>query len=187
MMQIKEKTLTEYADAFEIDHTGVQLSDIAAKLRDTAEKCGAKCNINMGEIVSKNWVSSRTYPCVAITHTKHEDYYFGFCITTRENGNFTIVNIYNFGNSDQMKADAILKEGLFTGNTMGGVAAGALRGGAAGLGFAAGTLTVGALRGGIKLMKKAVAAASADKNALADEKDWYNLIGRVLKETFFGE
>ncbi len=100
MMQIKEKTLTEYADAFEIDHTGVQLSDIAAKLRDTAEKCGAKCNINMGEIVSKNWVSSRTYPCVAITHTKHEDSYFGFCITTRENGNFTIVNIYNFGNSD---------------------------------------------------------------------------------------
>ena len=80
-----------------------------------------------------------------------------------------------------------MKEGLFTGNTMGGVAAGSLRGGAAGLGFAAGTLTVGGLRGGIKLMKKAVAAASADKNALADEKDWYNLIGRVLKETFFGE
>lgn len=187
MREIKEKTLIPYVDAFEIDHAGVLLDDIADRLRENAEKCGAKCNIELGEVVSKTWTSSRAYPCVAITHTKYWGSYFGFCITTRENGNFTIVNIYNFGKSDQMKADAILQEGLFTGNTAGGVAAGALRGGAAGWGFAAGALTVGALRGSIKLAKKTIAAMSADKNALADEKDWYDLIGRVLRETFFGE
>lgn len=188
IMQIKEKTLVEYADEFRINGTGITLDDIKSRIKETAENYGARCDIDVAEIVSGGWMSSRsTRYCLAITHPQYWGCYFGFCITTREYGNFTIVNIYNFGKSDQMKAEAMLQQRTFTGTTARGVAAGALRGGATGAGFAIGSLVAGTVRGGAKLVGKGFAALTADKAALTEEKDWYNIIGMVLQEAFFGE
>lgn len=97
------------------------------------------------------------------------------------------MNIYNFGKSDQLKAEAVLQQKTFTGATAGGIAAGVLRGGATGAGFAVGSLVAGTVRGGAKLIGKGFAALTADKAALAEEKDWYGLIGMVLQDAFFGD
>ena len=149
LTQIKEKTLVEYTDEFRINGTGILLGDIKSKIKETAEKYGARCNIDIAEIVSGGWMSSRsTRHCITITHPRYWGCYFGFCITTREYGNFTIVNIYNFGKSDQLKAEAVLQQKTFTGATAGGIAAGVLRGGATGAGFAVGSLVAGTVRGG---------------------------------------
>ena len=120
LTQIKEKTLVEYTDEFRINGTGILLGDIKSKIKETAEKYGARCNIDIAEIVSGGWMSSRsTRHCITITHPRYWGCYFGFCITTREYGNFTIVNIYNFGKSDQLKAEAVLQQKTFTGATAG--------------------------------------------------------------------
>lgn len=185
LTQIKEKTLVEYTDEFRINGTGILLGDIKSKIKETVEKYGARCNIDIAEIVSGGWMSSRsTRHCITITHPRYWGCYFGFCITTREYGNFTIVNIYNFGKSDQLKAEAVLQQKTFTGATAGGIAAGVLRGGATGAGFAVGSLVAGTVRGGAKLIGKGFAALTADKAALAEEKDWYGLIGMVLQDAF---
>lgn len=189
MLQIKEKTLVAYTDEFRLAGTGITLDDIKSRIKEVAEKFGAPCNFDIAEIVSGGYLSSLRDKRngVTITHPQYRESYFGFCITTREYGNFTIVNIYNFGKSDQLKAEAVLQQKTFTGTTAGGVAAGALRGGAAGIGFAAGSLVAGSIRGGAKLIGKGLAALTTDKAALAEEKDWYHLMGMVLQEAFFGE
>lgn len=112
IMQIKEKTLVEYADEFRINGTGITLGDIKSRIKETAENYGARCNIDVAEIVSGGWMSSRsTRYCLAITHPQYWGCYFGFCITTREYGNFTIVNIYNFGErSNEGRGDASAKD-----------------------------------------------------------------------------
>lgn len=45
IMQIKEKTLVEYADEFRINGTGITLGDIKSRIKETAENYGARCNI----------------------------------------------------------------------------------------------------------------------------------------------
>jgi len=187
--QIKEKTLTPYADAFSINQTGISPGDIVTRLKEAAKNFGAACSVGIGEVVSGNWISSSTSPCIVIVHPDPvtRERYLGFCIRLRENGNFTIVSIYNFGKSEQLGVEATLQEKTFTGNTARGVAAGALRGGASGVGFAVGSLMAGTVRGGVKLIGKGLAAMTRDSEALTKEKDWYSLIDMVLHAAFFEE
>lgn len=187
--QIKEKTLIPYADAFSIEQTGILPRDVIAKLKEAAERIGAECNVEMGEIISGNWLSSNTDPCIVIIHSDYvtRQRYLGFCIRLRENGKFTIVSIYTFGKSEQLGAEATLQKKTFTGNTARGVVAGALRGGATGAGFAVGSLMAGTVLGGARLIGKGLAAMTKDTKALEKEKDWYSLIDMILHATFFEE
>lgn len=101
-------------------------------------------------------------PCLVLTHPDHQYDYLKFCVQIRMQGSNALVSVHTFGNSRQLKKEAIANERT-------GAGAALLFGGVVGAGYAIGA--------GLRKMANAVGKS---RSSLEIERLWYAQISEIF-------
>lgn len=162
-MAIKAKELLEFRPVIRTpDSDEITLSRYARALTEAAQKYDLPLHIEENE-VSYGLLSDRV-PCLTLSHPDHFYDYLKFCLQIRLQGSFALVSVHLFGNSRQLKKDAIS-------HTPTGAGAALLFGGVAGAGFALGV--------GLRRMANAIGKS---RSKLEMEQLWYAQVSEILDQ-----
>ncbi len=166
-----------------MDGSAVIYEVIKAALQEKAENYGIAAEVESSEFESG--LFSKGEECLTFVHPDHIGDYFKFCIYRKEVGKTCTVEIYSYGQSKNIKReDFAANTHIFDGSGVMGTAAGALRGGAVGAGFAIGSAAVGITKAGVKAIGKGINALMRDPEALERENDWYSAVFSIFNEVF---
>lgn len=103
-------------------------------------------------------------PCLVLTHPDHQYDYLKFCVQIRMQGSNALVSVHTFGNSRQLKKEAIANERTGAGTAL-------LFGGAAGIGYALGAG-----------LRKAANAVGKNRSSLEIERLWYAQVSEIFDQ-----
>lgn len=120
---------------------------------------------------------------LAVVHPQHTSDYFKYCIICNKVGTTATVDVYTFGQSSNMKHEEYAANTkIFTGNGARGAAVGMFRGGAFGVGAAAGSIIGSAVGAGFRAIGKGINALMRDEAGLEREVQWYSAMNDILSE-----
>ncbi len=186
MITVKAKEMTPVHSIRYMDAENATMENMMDYFAQKADEYGLIYEFQEGEISYGLFHSP--IPCTVLIHPKHLDWnseneYFKFCFTRQVQGKTCTIDVSSFGRSTQMKAaDFAENTKIFDGGGRLGVAAGILRGGAGGAGFAIGSAVAGVGKAGVKTIAKGINALIRDPAALAEEQAWYDLLFTVIGE-----
>lgn len=185
MITVKAKEMNPVHSIRYMDAENATMENLMDYFAQKAAEYGLVYEFQEGEI--SYGLFSTPVPCTVLIHPKHlgnsENEYFKFCFTRQVQGKTCTIEVSSFGRSTQMKAaDFAANTKIFDGKGTLGTAAGILRGGAVGAGFAIGSAAAGIGKAGVKAIAKGINALIRDPAALAEEQAWYDLLFAVIGE-----
>lgn len=186
MITVKAKEMNPVHSIRYMDAENATMENLMDYFAQKAAEYGLVYEFQEGEI--SYGLFSTPVPCTVLIHPKHlgwnsENEYFKFCFTRQVQGKTCTIEVSSFGRSTQMKAaDFVANTKVFDGKGTLGTAAGILRGGAVGAGFAIGSAAAGIGKAGVKAIAKGINALIRDPAALAEEQAWYDLLFAVIGE-----
>mgnify|MGYP004517400617 FL=1 len=186
MITVKAKEMNPVHSIRYMDAENATMENLMDYFAQKAAEYGLVYEFQEGEI--SYGLFSTPVPCTVLIHPKHLDWnseneYFKFCFTRQVQGKTCTIEVSSFGRSTQMKAaDFAANTKIFDGKGTLGTAAGILRGGAVGAGFAIGSAAAGIGKAGVKAIAKGINALIRDPAALAEEQAWYDLLSAVIGE-----
>lgn len=165
------------------DGSAITYDAIKTVLEEKIDEYGIDAKIISSELYSGLFSSDEE--CLSLVNPNHREDYFKFCIYRKEMGKTCVVEVYSYGQSKNIKReDFAANTRIFDGSGAMGTAAGILRGGAVGAGFAIGSAAVGVTKAGVKAIKKGINTLLLDQDALEKENDWYAAVFDILNEIF---
>jgi len=166
-----------------MDGSTVTYDAIKMVLEEKIDKYGINAEIISSELYTGLFSKDET--CLSLVNPKHREDYFKFCIYRKEIGKTCVVEVYSYGQSKNIKReDFAANTRIFDGSGTMGTAAGILRGGAVGAGFAIGSAAVGITKAGVKAIGKGINALLRDPEVLEKENDWYAAVFGIFNEVF---
>ncbi len=174
-----KKLVEHYGPIRFMDGEYVTYDAIKERIEKLVEDYGIEATLAMGDV--NYGLFSGTKEALMLVHPKHVDDYYKFCIIITPAGKTCNVEVFSYGKSRQMSAEAFAQNTkIFDGSGVMGTAAGILRGGAVGAGFAIGSAAVGIAKAGAKGIAKGINALMRDPGALEEEKAWYDIVNEII-------
>ncbi|MBR5558836.1 MAG: hypothetical protein IKU72_01150 [Oscillospiraceae bacterium] len=180
-MYITAKELIKQYGVRYTDAEDMTLEDVKNALSEKAEEYGLAVSFLNEEVTYGLFGGKKD--CLVLMHPTFKMEYYMYAIMLAPQGKTCVVEVYTFGRSAQMSKEEFANNTrVFTGENARGAAVGLLRGGAVGVGFAAGSIAAGVGKAGIKALAKGINALTRNQQALEEEKGWYDLLNAILDE-----